>query len=63
MGLSRHQIAESPQIAHNTARDVIRRTNGVGLGWPIPDSMGWDDMEHLLCPGNTNKPKARHMPE
>ena len=63
MGLGRRQIAESLQVAHSTARDVIRRANGARLSWPIPDSMTWDDVEHLLYPGNTNKPKARPMPK
>ncbi len=63
MGLSRRRIAESLQVAHSTVGDVIRRANGVGLGWPIPDTMTWDDVERLLYPGNTNKPKARPMPK
>ena len=63
MGLSRRQIAKSLQVAHSTFGDVVRRANGVGLSWSIPDSMTWDDVEHLLYPGNTDKPKARPMPE
>jgi transposase len=63
MGLSHRQIAESLQVAHSTVGDVIRRANGVGLGWPIPDSMPWNDAEHLFCPGNTNEPKTRPMPK
>jgi len=63
VGLSRRRIAESLQAAHSTVGDVIRRANGVGLGWPIPDTMTWDDVERLLYPGNTNKPKARPMPK
>ncbi len=47
----------------STVGDVIRRANGVGLGWPIPDTMTWDDVGCLLYPGNTNKPKARPMPK
>jgi len=31
------------------------------LGWPIPDSMTWDDVEHLLYPGNANRPKTGPM--
>ncbi len=63
MGLSRRRIAESLQVAHSTVGDVIRRANGVGLGWPIPDTMTWVDVERLLYPGNTNKPRTRPMPE
>ena len=59
VGLSRRRIAESLQVAHSTVGDVIRRANGVGLGWPIPDAMTWDDVERLLYPGNTNKPRTR----
>ena len=32
-------------------------------GWPIPDNMTWDDVEQLLYPGNTGKPRTRPMPE
>jgi transposase len=63
IGLSRRQIAESLQIAHSTVDDVLRRTEGAGLGWPIPDNMTWDDVEQSLYPGNTGKPRARPMPE
>ena len=63
MGLSRRQIAESLQIAHSTVGDVLRRAEGAGLGWPIPDNMTWDDVEQLLYPGNTGKPRTRPMPE
>ncbi|MDD2201354.1 MAG: IS21 family transposase [Firmicutes bacterium] len=63
VGLSRRRIAESLQAAHSTVGDVIRRANGVGLGWPIPDTMTWDDVERLLYPGNTNKPRTRPMPK
>ena len=50
MGLSRRRIAESLQVAHSTVGDVIRRANGVGLSWPIPDTMTWVDVERLLYP-------------
>lgn len=63
LGLSHRQIAESLQTAHSTVGDVIRRAAGVGLGWPVPDSMTWDDVERLLYPGNTDKPKARPLPK
>jgi transposase len=63
MGLSRRQIAESMQTTHSTVGDVIRRANGVRLGWPIPDSMTWDNVERLLYPRNTDKPKTRPMPK
>ena len=33
-GMSYRRIAESLQVAHSTVGDVIRRANGVGLGWP-----------------------------
>jgi len=63
MGLSRRRIAESLQVAHSTVGDAVRIANGVGLGWPIPDTMTWVDVERLLYPGNTNKPEARPMPK
>lgn len=63
IGLSRRQIAESLQIAHSTVGDVLRRAEGAGLSWPIPDNMTWDDVEQLLYPGNTGKHGARPMPE
>jgi len=63
MGLSRRRIAESLQVAHSTVGDVITRANGVGLSWPIPDTMTWIDVERLLYPGNTDKPKTRPMPK
>ena len=63
MGLSHRQIAKSLQIVHSTVGDVVRRANGVGLGWPIPDSMTWDDVEHLLYPGNIDNSKVRPIPD
>jgi transposase len=63
MGLSHRQITKSLQVAHSTVGDVVRRANGVGLGWPIPDSMTWDDVEHLLYPGNIDNSKVRPIPD
>ena len=63
MGLSRRQMAKSLQIAHSTVGYVVRRANCARLGWPIPDSMTWDDVEHLLYPGNTDNSRVRPIPD
>ena len=57
MGLSRRKLPKACRLPTARSGDVLRRAEGAGLGWSIPDNMTWDDVEQLLYPGNTGKPR------
>ncbi len=55
-GLSNRAVAHSCSISHtilaqgSTVREYLRRAEEVGLSWPLPKSLGEDDLFRLLFP-------------
>ncbi len=49
-GLSKRRIAAGLNIGRTTVGDYIKRSRRAGLGWPLPDGLGEDDLERLLFP-------------
>ena len=49
-GISTREIARRLGIAASTVRETLRRFEGAGLGWPLPDSMSDGDLEAALYP-------------
>ena len=47
-GISTREIARRLGIAASTVRETLRRFEGAGLGWPLPDSMSDGDLEAAL---------------
>jgi len=43
LGLGQHQIARSCSIAQGTVSEYLRRAQGAGVSWPLPE--GWDDRQ------------------
>jgi len=48
--LSLRAIARSCNISHNTVKDLLRRAENAGLGWPLPASMSETELAQKLYP-------------
>jgi len=49
-GLSNRAVAHSCSISHSTVREYLRRAEEVGLSWPLPKSLGENELFRLLFP-------------
>ena len=47
-GISTREIARRLGIAASTVRETLRRFEGAGLGWPLPEGMSDGDLEAAL---------------
>jgi len=60
-GISTREIARRLGIAASTVRETLRRFEGAGLGWPLPDSMSDGDLEAALYANHgTKRGHRRH---
>ena len=60
-GISTREIARRRGIAASTVRETLRRFEGAGLGWPLPDSMRDGDLEAALYANHgTKRGHRRH---
>jgi transposase len=59
-GLSIRAIARACSIGKETVREYLCRASEAGLGWPLPEGMGDEDLERRLFPsGLKPSPKLR----
>ena len=60
-GISTREIARRLGIAASTVRETLRRFEGAGLGWPLPDGMSDGDLEAALYANHgTKRGHRRH---
>ena len=59
-GISTREIARRLGIAASTVRETLRRIEGAGLGWPLPDSMSDGDLEAALYNHGTKRGHRCH---
>src|SRR6478736_1715588 len=60
-GISTREIARRLGIAASTVRETLRRFEGAGLDWPLPDSMSDGDLEAALYANHgTKRGHRRH---
>ncbi|MBK5199632.1 MAG: IS21 family transposase, partial [Methyloceanibacter sp.] len=60
-GISTREIARRLGIAASTVRGTLRRFEGAGLGWPLPDGMSDGDLEAALYANHgTKRGHRRH---
>ena len=50
------EIARCLGVAASTVRGTLRRFEGAGLGWPLPDGMSDGDLEAALYANHGTKP-------
>jgi transposase len=63
LGLGQHQIARSCSIAQGTVSEYLRRAQGAGVSWPLPE--GWDDrqLESALFGGTPRRAYPTRKPQ
>ena len=49
-GLSKRQVAPIAGVSATTVREYVTRAKQAGLGWPLPDELGDEELERLLFP-------------
>src|SRR6202049_4729302 len=60
-GISTREIARRLGIAASTVRETLKRFEGAGLGWPLPDGMSDGDLEAALYANHgTKRGHRRH---
>jgi transposase len=47
-GLSNRQIATSCSVSRSTIADYLRRAQGAGLSWPLPEGLSEEELEERL---------------
>ena len=62
--LSDRQIARSCALVRSTVAEYVRRAQGAGLSWPLPE--GWDDraiQNRVFPPTGKSPPEQRPLPD
>ena len=49
-GLSKRQVAPIAGVSATTVREYVTRAKQAGLGWPLPNEFGDEELERLLFP-------------
>ena len=50
--VSTHEIARRLGMARSTVRETLKRTEGAGLSWPLPEDMSDGALEAALYPAD-----------
>jgi transposase len=56
--LSNREIATSCSVSRSTVSDYIHRAQAAGLGWPLPNGCDEGQLEKLLFPSSSGRPKT-----
>jgi transposase len=62
-GLSTHEIARRLGMARSTVRETLKRVDGAGLSWPLPEDMNDEALEAALYASRRSKRGHRRMEE
>jgi transposase len=63
LGLSQHQIARSCSISQSTVHEYLSTAQAAGLGWPLPEEWGDQQIEQALFPKRPMPAVWRKHPE
>ena len=63
LGLSQHQIARSCSISQSTVHDYLSAAQAAGVGWPLPEDWGDQQIEQALFPKRPAPAFWRKHPE
>ena len=63
LGLSQHQIARSCSISQSTVHDYLSAAQAAGVGWPLPEDWGDQQIEQALFPQRPAPAFWRKHPE
>ena len=56
-GLSDRKIAQSLSVSRPTVAEYVRRAQGTGLSWPLPETLDDAALERLLFPVASPPPR------
>jgi Sigma-70, region 4 len=62
-GLSTHEIARRLGMARSTVRETLKRADGAGLSWPLPEDMNDEALEAALYASRRSKRGHRRIEE
>jgi transposase len=63
LGLSQHQIARSCSISQSTVHEYVSAAQAAGIGWPLPEDWGDQQIEQALFPQRPAPAFWRKHPE
>ena len=63
LGLSQHQIARSCSISQSTVHEYVSAAQAAGIGWPLPEDWGDQQIEQALFPQRPAPAVWRKHPE
>ena len=61
--VSAHEIARRLGLARSTVRETLRRMEGAGLSWPLPEDMNDEALEAALYASRRSKRGHRRVAE
>ena len=61
--VSTHEIGRRLGIARSTVRETLKRAEGAGLSWPLPDDMNDEALEAALYASRRSKRGHRRIEE
>ena len=61
--VSTHEIARRLGMARSTVRETLKRAEGAGLSWPLPEDMNDEALEATLYANRRSKRGHRRIAE
>ena len=61
--ISTHEIARRLNMARSTVREILKRADGAGLSWPLPEGMNDEALEMALYASRRSKRGHRRIEE
>ncbi len=61
-GLSTRAIARACSIGKETVREYLCRASEAGIGWPLPEGLGDEELEQRLFPSALREAGKRSCP-
>ena len=61
--VSTHEIARRLDLARSTVRETLKRADGAGLSWPLPEGMNDEALEAALYASRRSKRCHRRIAE
>src|SRR6202166_2042390 len=61
--VSTHEIARRLGLARSTVRETLKRAEGAGLSWPLPEDMNDEALEAALYASRRSKRGHRRIEE
>lgn len=60
-GLTIRQIKASTKVSVGTIQKLLHKVEGLGLTWPLPDTLDDNQLAQLFYPGADTRVSSRHQ--